>query len=365
MPGAPLSATLEGMRFRWFVLGAAVVVGCSASPGAPEPTGTTEEAVQQCETTVVEGVDVSAGQGTIDWTSVKGAGVDFAIMKATQGTYYTASNFAANWSGTKAAGVIRSAYHFFDPTEDGAMQAQFFLSVVGTLGPATCRRCSTSSAPTGAADRRASATACPARPRPPTSRRACGTFIHAVETATGKKPLIYTYGSYFTSNGVSTAGLDAYPLYIADPVTGSCFNVPSPWTTADFWQWSWTGTVAGINGQVDRDRFIGTLAQLRAFANGPTVADAGTDAGGDAGRPRRQDRRRGGDAAVHVDSGGPVSPEARRGGVARPGGRRGELGRVRVPRRGGRRRQHRRRPRGPRAGPRRRVASSTFHAAAC
>lgn len=32
------------------------------------------------------------------------------------------------------------------------------------------------------------------------------------------------------------------------------------------WQYSWTGTVPGISGQVDRDRFVGTLSDLQAFA---------------------------------------------------------------------------------------------------
>ncbi|HEY8090394.1 MAG TPA: GH25 family lysozyme [Polyangiaceae bacterium] len=298
------------MRVAWLVL-ASLVVGCSAAPGGPEATGETEEAIQQCENGSVEGVDVSNGQGTIDWAAVKAAGVDFAIMKATQGTYYTASTFPGNWSGTKAHGVYRSAYHFFDPTEDGAAQAAHFLSIVGTIGPGDLPAMLDIECPTGSAD-----TTCLGNGQSDAATAAeiatrMWAFIHAVEQATGKKPLIYTYGSYFTSNGVDTTGLDAYPLYIADPVTGTCFNVPAPWTSAIIWQYSWTGTVSGITGQVDRDRFIGTLAGLGQLAGGGASGDAGADGGKGADAGQGVDAGAGGDAGAGADAG--TSPDASAG----------------------------------------------------
>lgn len=278
-------------RFAWVAVGA-VVAGCSAAPGSPEPTASTEEAVQQCETQVVEGVDVYDGSGTIDWTKVKAAGVDFAIMKATQGTYNTQKTFPANWSGAKAAGVYRSAYHFFDPTEDGAAQAQHFLSVVGTIGPGDLPPMLDVECPDG--DPNCLGTGAAGTAAASDIRTRMLAWLTAVEQATGKKPIIYTFGSYFSSNGVDTTGLDAYPLYIADIVSGTCFNVPAPWKSAVIWQYSWTGTVSGIPVQVDRDRFIGTLAQLGAFAGETT---GGGDAGGgpDSGKT--------GDGGATVDSG--------------------------------------------------------------
>ena len=101
-----------------------VVAACS---------GETEErsvaqAVQQCPAMTVEGVDVYAGTGTIDWTKVKAAGRDFAFIKATQGDYNKQSKFAANWANSLAAGVMRSPYHFFDATIDGVAQANCFLA---------------------------------------------------------------------------------------------------------------------------------------------------------------------------------------------------------------------------------------------
>ena len=284
------------MRFAWIALGAVAVAvgGCSGGvPGEPEPTESTSEALQQCESASVEGVDVYDGTGTIDWNAVKGAGVDFALIKATQGTYNTQASFKTNWNGAKAAGVYPGAYHFFDPTEDGVAQAQHFLSVLGTLGPGDLPAMLDIECPDGdpnclykGASGAAAASDIHTR---------MWDWIHTVEQATGRKPIIYTFGSYFSSNGIDTTGLGPYPLYIADIVSGSCFNVPSPWTAAVIWQYSWTGTVAGISGQVDRDKFIGTLADLQNFANPATSADAGADGGGEGGV--------GGDAGADAGSG--------------------------------------------------------------
>src|ERR1700722_18678628 len=195
-------------RLAWPVP-AALMAGCGASPQSSESTATTAEALQQCETVSVEGIDVSNGQGKINWTSVKAAGVDFAIMKATQGTYDTQSTFAANWAGSKAAGVIRSPYHFFDPTEDGAAQAQHFLSVVGAMGPDDLPPMLDIECPTGSPDTTCLGTGTSDAASAADIATRMWAFIDAVQQATGKRPIIYTYEDYFSSNGIDTTGLDA------------------------------------------------------------------------------------------------------------------------------------------------------------
>jgi lysozyme len=241
------------------------------------------------------GVDVFDGSGTIDWTTAKGAGVDFAIIKASQGTYDDDSQFAANWSGAKAAGVVRGAYHFLDPTESGTAQAQFFLGIVGTLEatdlpPVLDIECPTSNDEPNSDN-------CLGQ-SPPLSGDATGAaittimndWLTAVKTATGKTPIVYSFGSYFAGDGIDTTGLEDYPLYIAYPTTSDCFEFPDPWTAATFWQYNQNGTIAGIGSGTDLDYFLGTSAQLTAFAaSGAAPMDAGlssSDAGEeDAGTP--------------------------------------------------------------------------------
>jgi GH25 family lysozyme M1 (1,4-beta-N-acetylmuramidase) len=295
-------------RNAWLLV-VSLLAGCSGAP-PDEGTASISEPLQQCPSQTVEGVDVFEGQGSIDWTLVKNAGVSFAMIKATQGTYNTQSTFSFNWSHAKSAGLSRSAYHFFDPTEDGIAQAQHYLSVVGApaaddLPPMLDIEC-----PDGSAD--CLSTGASGQAPASTIHQRMWDWIHTVEQSTGKKSIVYTYGSYFSSNAIDTTGLDAYPLFIAAWTTASCFNVPGPWVKAAFWQYSSTGTVSGISGHVDRDRFIGTLAALQSFALGGASVDGGTDAsppnGGalDAGEGGYGD----GDAK---DGGGPVGATAETG----------------------------------------------------
>jgi lysozyme len=286
------------------LLGLLAILSLAACSGAGtgEPTGETSEAVTVCPKTVVEGIDVYDGQGTIEWAKVKADGRDFAMMKATQGDYNTQTTFAANWSGSKAAGVIRSPYHFFDPTIDGVKQANHFLTTLaahgglqpGDLPPMLDIECPTSSNQAQASPNCEYQGNSGWVPTATLSQRVFD-WLDTVEKATGRKPLVYSYPSWFGDVGLTDPKLAQYPLFIA--TLSNCADVPAPWTTTVFWQYSFTGTVTGIGGQVDLDRFVGDMAMLVAFANGPAM-DGGT--GGDGGA------RDGaaGDAAGSGDSGG-------------------------------------------------------------
>ena len=81
-----------------------------------------------------DGVDVSHWQGTISWSKVKAAGMQFAFMKATESTTYTDSQLATNWAGVQAVGMYRGAYHFARPKVGTApAQARYFVSRVGSF----------------------------------------------------------------------------------------------------------------------------------------------------------------------------------------------------------------------------------------
>ena len=73
------------------------------------------------------------GQGTVDWAAVAGGGIAFAMIKATQGTYDAQATFGANWSGARARRRPPRGVPLLRSDEDGAAQAQQFLSIVGPL----------------------------------------------------------------------------------------------------------------------------------------------------------------------------------------------------------------------------------------
>ena len=262
------------MRRAWIVLAFAACL-------EPRLDEREQANTQQCGTQVVEGVDVYGGTGTIDWARVKASGREFAFIKATQGTYNKQASFSTQWSGAAAAGLLRSAYHFFDGTNDGVAQANWFLAELaagggmqpGDLPPLLDLECPTSSnqATTQSDCERAGASGWVDTP---TLLARTFDWLATVEQATGRKPLIYSYPSWFPDVMASDPRLAAYPLFIATYAT--CASVPPPWTSAVFWQYSASATVPGITAAADVDRFFGTHDDLVAYA---TPADAGVDAG--------------------------------------------------------------------------------------
>ena len=104
-------------------------------------------------------------------------------------------------------------------------------------------------------------------------------WMHVVEAATGRKPIIYT-GKYFWNGEVKLTEFSTYPLWLAAWVTG-CPDTPTAWNKWTFWQYSATGTIPGINGQVDKNVFNGSYAELLDFtqANPSSCGDGVCSAG--------------------------------------------------------------------------------------
>src|SRR5829696_8849788 len=103
-------------RFRW-IAGALALALTLALMAAP------------AEAATVPGIDVSHHQGAINWTSVRGAGIQFAYLKTTEGTSYKDPRFNTNYVAAYNAGVIRGAYHFALPDRSsGAVQANYLAS---------------------------------------------------------------------------------------------------------------------------------------------------------------------------------------------------------------------------------------------
>src|SRR5256885_5495590 len=117
-PAREVARRMRKLTLPTIVLTASVLTGCA---GGIDNDAATEADLRKCaaSSTVVHGVDVSGYQGSsINWSAARGAGIAFAFAKASEGTGFTDSSFAHNWSGMRAAGVVRGAYHFFRPAID-------------------------------------------------------------------------------------------------------------------------------------------------------------------------------------------------------------------------------------------------------
>lgn len=94
---------------------------------------------------MLRGIDVSTHQGTVDWDEVAGAGLSFAIIKATQGRSeataglrnFTDSKFKRNITEAHRIGLRVGVYHYLTAQTVGeAMEeAKYFLSVIDPYKP--------------------------------------------------------------------------------------------------------------------------------------------------------------------------------------------------------------------------------------
>lgn len=226
------------------------------------------------------GIDVSANNSSINWTTAHAAGIDFAYVKATEGATFNSSTFTSQINGATNAGVLAGAYHYarYDNGNSATTEANHFLQVAGSyIANGYLRPVVDIEQPTSMTKTQVSTWA--------------NTFANTVFNATGIKPLIYTFVSYATSYLDST--VTQWDLWMAqypgspNAQTGAPSST-SPWAAGNWkiWQYTDQGSVSGISGIVDRDVYNGDLATLTAqlkiappLAAGQTVKVTGTTSG--------------------------------------------------------------------------------------
>lgn len=182
----------------------------------------------------LQGIDVSHHQGAIDWAALPAQGVDFAWIKATEGGDHRDRMFEANWSGARAAGIRRGAYHFFTLCRPGAEQAANFVAAVpreaDALPPAVDLEFGGN---------------CSARPERAALLRELAAFLRIVETHSGRRALLYLTRDFDEAYRVSEA-VDR-PLWLRSLVFEPRFGA-RPWA---IWQASSFHRLRGIEGGVD------------------------------------------------------------------------------------------------------------------
>ncbi len=214
------------------------------------------------------GLDVSSWQGTVNWSVVSNNGAKFGYIKATEGVAYKNPNYTSQYNGSKAAGLIRGAYHFALPNVSaGAAQAAFFVQNGGqwsadgaTMPPvldiednpygAKCYGLSASQMATWIRD-----------------------FTRTVKSLTNKQAMIYT-SYYFWQDcvGNTTEFSQSNPLWLASYYTNSP-RIPGGWPAYTIWQYANDYADAGQTVRAtfpgDQNVFNGSLQQLRQLASSP------------------------------------------------------------------------------------------------
>lgn len=197
----------------------------------------------------IHGIDVSHHQGEIDWEAVKATDkqeypIRFVFMKATEGGDHKDRLFADNFRQAREVGIVRGAYHFYNPNTDPIRQADFFISQVkletGDLAPVLDIE---------------------RKPRSKAQLQAdLVKFLNRLEQHYGVKPIIYTSYKY-RLHYLDTPELSSYPLWIAHYYVDA-LSYDGPW---QFWQHTDYGTVPGIEENVDLNVFNGSWNDLLRY----------------------------------------------------------------------------------------------------
>lgn len=194
----------------------------------------------------VHGIDLSRFQTSVDWVAAHANGVNFAYIKATEGGDLFDPLFTAHWQGARAAGVLRGAYHFFYHCRPAAEQARWFIRHVprspGALPPVLDMEW-TPTSPT-----------CTTRREPATIRDEARIFLDILERHYGQRPMIYTTVDFYQDNELwRLSGVEFWLRSVADHPHGAYDG-----ETWSFWQYTSTGIIPGIQGEVDVNVFAGS-----------------------------------------------------------------------------------------------------------
>ncbi len=254
---ASLALVLPFWVFAFWILAFCLVSAVEArNPYPRKGDSDPHDGVAAARMHAVQGIDVSHYQNEIDWRQVKAAGTRFAFIKATEGGDMLDPRFRENWAGAKQAGVPRGAYHFVFWCRPARDQIRWFIRNVpkdpDALPPVLDVEWSHK-------------TSC-RKPAPAAARAKMREMLKAFHAHYGKKPVIYTDINFHEDVLAGTKEFDDYPFWVrsvADKPQERYDN--RPW---EFWQFTATGMVPGVRGDVDRNAFFGSEKQFRDWVEG-------------------------------------------------------------------------------------------------
>ncbi|MCF6301811.1 MAG: glycoside hydrolase family 25 protein [Devosiaceae bacterium] len=202
--------------------------------------------VREARILPVQGIDISRYQGDVDFRAVKRAGTRFAFIKATEGGDYLDPAFARNWAASADAGLVRGAYHFMTWCRPAEEQAAWFAANVPndpySMPPVLDLEWNNHSR------------SCPKMPAPDVALEQTRIMLAAMEAHSGKLPIIYT-DINFHRDVLAGKNLENTFWLRSTAANPREKYFRQSWT---FWQWTQTGTMPGIVGEVDRNSFYGS-----------------------------------------------------------------------------------------------------------
>lgn len=188
---------------------------------------------------VLRGIDVSKWQGDIDWKKVSMSGIDFAMIRSSFGNMHTDEKLAENVAGCEKYGIPYGFYHYSyaDSVKEARKEARYFLSVIKKYSPEYPLVLDIENEHFKKMSRKQVTNIIVA-------------FVKELENA-GYYASVYSFANFF-NDYVDMSKIQNYDIWIAcwgdEERLNSFYDGPY-----GMWQYSATGSVNGIDGEVDLD----------------------------------------------------------------------------------------------------------------
>lgn len=219
------------------------------------------------------GIDSASYQRCWDGAQAKAGGVNFAFIKLTQGTGYTNPYASCQISTARANNIRLGAYHYANVTGNTPLaEANHFLTYAranGMIGSGVIPVLDWE--PYG---------------NQKTNVAWAKAWLDRVAQVWGTKPLIYMSASVIHEADWTPVVQGNYGLWVAGYPRGYAEDKPrdpgsppysvAPWPFAAAWQYSSSGIVNGVGGNVDVNWFYGTEATWVKYANSPIPTTTNT-----------------------------------------------------------------------------------------
>lgn len=188
-------------------------------------------------------IDLSHFNTVDSFSDVKAGGVVGVIHKATQGTGWMDPTYDSRKQQALAAGLWWGAYHF-GTNEDGAAQAQYFLSIVNP-GPKDLLALDFEENPSSQM-----------------TIAQAEQFVTEIFNKTGRYPGFYSDALAGNMLGGNVNSVLTNCWFWRAEYSGSSPSVPSTWSDWTMWQYTSSESASGISGECDRDTFNGSMDGL-------------------------------------------------------------------------------------------------------
>jgi Lyzozyme M1 (1,4-beta-N-acetylmuramidase) len=188
-----------------------------------------------------EGIDVSNNNGSVDFQALKNSGLSFVITKASEGTNIEDSTFKNNLAGAQSVGLGVGAYHYLDSpgnVTNAKSEADHFASVLKSANFNGYAFLDVETLDKGESSA--------------TLTNVVSAFLNELRADGITKIGIYSYLNFYDTNLSLSSIKNAFPDLLIWTAAWHSADV-GPGFSTDLWQYTDTGNIIGVIGNVDMD----------------------------------------------------------------------------------------------------------------